>query len=208
MAKPKVQFLCTNCGSVHPKWMGKCPDCGTWDSLQEYKAPTPDARAASRAPISQSSDVATAAQALALDEIDQADAPRTPTGIGEFDRILGGGVVPGSAVLVGGEPGIGKSTLLLQVANDIARGAGVADALLSKQDRALKKQKPLVSNYSEATDDAGAKVLYVTSEESARQTKLRASRLGIASKKPPRPRGDQRRADHQPDPQGQSPPSS
>ena len=188
MAKPKVQFLCTNCGSVHPKWMGKCPDCGTWDSLQEYKAPTPDARAASRAPISQSSDVATAAQALALDEIDQADAPRTPTGIGEFDRILGGGVVPGSAVLVGGEPGIGKSTLLLQVANDIARGAGVADALLSKQDRALKKQKLLVAGSgssgspAENSDDAGAKVLYVTSEESARQTKLRASRLGIASK--------------------------
>src|SRR3982751_6746566 len=146
MAKPKTQFLCTNCGSVHPKWMGKCPDCGTWDSLQEYKAPTPDARAAARAaPPFQTSDVATAAQALALDEIDQADAPRTPTGISEFDRILGGGIVPGSAVLVGGEPGIGKSTLLLQVANDIARGARVADALLSKQDRALKKQKLLVA---------------------------------------------------------------
>jgi DNA repair protein RadA/Sms len=189
MAKAKVQFLCTNCGSVHPKWMGKCPDCGTWDSLQEYKAPTPDARAAARAPLSQSSDVASAAQALALDEIDQADAPRTPTGISEFDRILGGGIVPGSAVLVGGEPGIGKSTLLLQVANDIARGAGVADALLSKQDRALKKQKLLIagsgsseSSSSQQSDDSGSKVLYVTSEESARQTKLRATRLGIASK--------------------------
>jgi DNA repair protein RadA/Sms len=189
MAKAKVQFLCTNCGSVHPKWMGKCPDCGTWDSLQEYKAPTPDARAAARAPLSQSSDVASAAQALALDEIDQADAPRTPTGISEFDRILGGGIVPGSAVLVGGEPGIGKSTLLLQVANDIARGAGVADALLSKQDRALKKQKLLIagsgsseSSSSQQSDDPGSKVLYVTSEESARQTKLRATRLGIASK--------------------------
>ena len=184
MAKTKVQFLCTNCGSVHPKWMGKCPDCGTWDSLQEYKPPTPDARAAvARAPIAQMSDVATAAQALALDEIDQADAPRTPTGIGEFDRILGGGIVPGSAVLVGGEPGIGKSTLLLQVANDIARGAGVADALLSKQDRSLKRANLLPrSESSGPSDDAGAKVLYVTSEESARQTKLRASRLGITSK--------------------------
>src|SRR5687768_7601654 len=182
MAKAKVQFLCTNCGSVHPKWMGKCPDCGTWDSLQEYKAPTPDARAQSRAPLAQQSgDVATAAQALALDEIDQADSPRTPTGIGEFDRILGGGVVPGSAVLVGGEPGIGKSTLLLQVANDIARGAGVANAVLSKQDRALKRANPMPVA-TDVADDAGAKVLYVTSEESARQTKLRASRLGIASK--------------------------
>src|SRR5688500_14090967 len=182
MAKAKTQFLCANCGSVHPKWMGKCPDCGTWDSLQEYKPPTPDARAEARRPLAHVSDVATAAQALSLDEIDQADAPRTPTGISEFDRILGGGIVPGSAVLVGGEPGIGKSTLLLQVANDIARGAGVADALLSKQDRALKKQKLLAAAATENSDDAGAKVLYVTSEESARQTKLRASRLGITSK--------------------------
>jgi DNA repair protein RadA/Sms len=154
MAKAKVQFLCNNCGSVHPKWMGKCPDCGTWDALQEYKTPTPDARAEARKPMMRVGDVATAAQALALDEIDQADSPRTPTGISEFDRILGGGIVPGSAVLVGGEPGIGKSTLLLQVANEIARGAGAG----------------------------GATVLYVTSEESAQQTKLRASRLGIASK--------------------------
>src|SRR5688572_2792225 len=186
MAKAKVQFLCTNCGSVHPKWMGKCPDCGTWDSLQEYKAPTPDARAEARRPLAaQVGDVAMAAQALSLDEIDQADAPRTPTGISEFDRILGGGIVPGSAVLVGGEPGIGKSTLLLQVANDLARGAGVADALLSKQDRALKRAKllaPSGSSGDASSDDAGAKVLYVTSEESARQTKLRATRLGIASK--------------------------
>ena len=184
MAKAKVQFLCTNCGSVHPKWMGKCPDCGTWDSLQEYKAPTPDARAEARKPIGNAGgvgDVATAAQALALDEIDQADAPRTPTGISEFDRVLGGGIVPGSAVLVGGEPGIGKSTLLLQVANDIARGAGVADALLSKQERSLRRANPLPTT-RDIPDESGAKVLYVTSEESARQTKLRASRLGIASR--------------------------
>src|SRR3954467_15013015 len=137
MAKIRTQFLCNSCGSVVPKWMGKCPDCGTWDSLQEYKAPTPDAREAARSKA-QSGDIASAAEALALDDIDHADAPRTATGIGEFDRILGGGVVPGSAVLVGGEPGIGKSTLLLQVANELARGI---------------------------------KVLYVTSEESARQTK-------------------------------------
>src|SRR6185295_631449 len=87
----------------------------------------------------QTADLATAARALSLAEIDQAEAPRTPTGVGEFDRVLGGGIVPGSAVLVGGEPGIGKSTLLLQVANDLARGAGVADALLSKQTRSRKR---------------------------------------------------------------------
>src|SRR5438477_1051754 len=125
MAKTRTQFLCNACGSVHPKWMGKCPDCGTWDSLQEYKAPTPDAREAARSARLQSGDIATAAEALALDDIDHEDSPRTATGIGEFDRILGGGVVPGSAVLVGGEPGIGKSTLLLQVANELARGIKV-----------------------------------------------------------------------------------
>jgi DNA repair protein RadA/Sms len=139
--------------------MGKCPDCGTWDSLQEYKAPTADPRAASRAPLAssagQTADLVSAGKALRLDEIDQDESPRTPTGIGEFDRILGGGIVPGSAVLVGGEPGIGKSTLLLQVANSIAN------------------HKSKIQNQS---------VLYVTSEESARQTKLRAGRLGIDSK--------------------------
>jgi DNA repair protein RadA/Sms len=148
MARSKTQFLCNSCGSVHPKWMGKCPDCGAWDALEEYKAPTPDARAVARG-RSQTGDLASGAEALTLAEIDEADSPRQPSGIGEFDRILGGGVVPGSAVLVGGEPGIGKSTLLLQVANALA---------------------------------VGTKVLYVTSEESARQTKLRASRLGVTTK--------------------------
>src|SRR5918997_6241431 len=124
MAKSKTQFLCNSCGSVHPKWMGKCPDCGTWDALEEYKAPTPDARAASRLGAGQTGDLTQGGQALTLAEIDEADAPRQATGIGEFDRILGGGVVPGSAVLVGGEPGIGKSTLLLQVAHALAAGSG------------------------------------------------------------------------------------
>src|SRR5215510_8650020 len=122
VAKVRTQFLCNHCGSVHPKWLGKCPDCGTWDSLEEYKAPTPDAR---RPIVSgergATSDLTHGAEALTLPEIDVEDAPRTSTGIGEFDRILGGGIVPGSAVLVGGEPGIGKSTLLLQVADSVSR---------------------------------------------------------------------------------------
>ena len=151
MAKLKTQFLCNKCGSVHPKWMGKCPDCGTWDSLEEYKAPTPDARAAKRVPLGaagQTADVTHGSEAVSIAEIDTEDAPRQATGISEFDRVLGGGIVPGSAVLVGGEPGIGKSTLLLQVAQELS----FAD-----------------------------KILYVTSEESARQTKLRAARLGVKS---------------------------
>jgi DNA repair protein RadA/Sms len=191
MAKAKSQFLCNACGSVHPKWMGKCPDCGTWDSLEEFKAPTPDARranhvAAGGAPGT--GDLAHGAQALPLSAIDHADAPRVGTGIGEFDRVLGGGVVPGSAVLVGGEPGIGKSTLLLQVANALASGAGEKDALLSKTSRAMRRaglesapKMPSASAMGSATDGMGTKILYVTSEESARQTKLRASRLGLSS---------------------------
>jgi DNA repair protein RadA/Sms len=163
MAKSRTQFLCNSCGSVHPKWMGKCPDCGTWDSLEEYKAPTPDARAAAvlggAAVAGATGDVAHGGEALALADIEEAEAPRRPTGIAEFDRVLGGGVVPGSAVLVGGEPGIGKSTLLLQVAHELAR------------ERSGKRQGAPTS----------CKVLYVTSEESARQTKLRAGRLGVES---------------------------
>ncbi len=184
MAKTRTQFLCNHCGSVHPKWLGKCPDCGTWDALEEYKAPTPDARADGRAAISQTGDLARAGEALALHEIDEADTPRRPTGIGEFDRILGGGVVPGSAVLVGGEPGIGKSTLLLQVAYELARtrqpqakpslGTGDKSSDLSRSIESALTPAPAASRNAPL---APARVLYVTSEESARQTKLRAAAL-------------------------------
>src|SRR5688500_14199982 len=191
MAKLRTQFLCNSCGSVHPKWMGKCPDCGTWDSLEEFKPPTPDARRPDRgAPGSSATgDLIRGADALPIDEIDHEDSPRVGTGIGEFDRVLGGGVVPGSAVLVGGEPGIGKSTLLLQVASALASGKGEADALLSKAAKTLRKAgfesapKTTAGSAVGSTVDAppGTKVLYVTSEESARQTKLRAGRLGVSS---------------------------
>jgi len=165
MAKVRTQFLCNKCGSVHPKWFGKCPDCGTWDSLEEYKEPTPDRRnplASSRAVA----DFTHGAEALRIDQIDADDAPRVPTTIAEFDRILGGGIVPGSAVLVGGEPGIGKSTLLLQVAATLAKGSGGGSVKGKAGDTAQGLNPPMT-------------VLYVTSEESARQTKLRASRLGV-----------------------------
>src|SRR5687767_1905619 len=108
MAKTRIQFLCRQCGSVHPKWMGKCPDCGAWDALEEYKAPTFDARQAAvaapgaRGPVGDAAafpnstgDLTQAGEALPLDQIDDADLPRLPCGINEFDRILGGGIVPG-----------------------------------------------------------------------------------------------------------------
>lgn len=154
MAKTRSQFLCNHCGSVHPKWMGKCPDCGTWDSLESYTPPVPDARAESRAEalgVGRIGGDLAAAEALPIGQIDETQTPRLTTGIAEFDRVLGGGIVPGSVVLVGGEPGIGKSTLLLQVAHAMASATHAS------------------------------KVLYATSEESARQTALRAGRLGVKS---------------------------
>src|SRR3984885_15268092 len=125
MARQKTQFLCNNCGSVHPKWLGKCPDCGTWDALEEYKPPAEDLRNPLQGidPDPATGNLVRGGEPVTISNIDQAESPRLPTGIGEFDRILGGGIVPGSAVLVGGEPGIGKSTLLLQVAHALSRGS-------------------------------------------------------------------------------------
>ena len=181
MAKTRVQFLCRQCGSVHPKWMGKCPDCGTWDALEEYKAPTFDARAegiSARGAVGEAmavtGNLTQAGEAMPLDRIDEADLPRTACGMGEFDRILGGGIVPGSAVLVGGEPGIGKSTLMLQVAKELAMGGWSAGVMGGRDGIGTPSPHPPIS-------PSAQKVLYVTSEESARQTRMRASRLGVES---------------------------
>jgi DNA repair protein RadA/Sms len=122
MAKTKIHFLCSACGGVQAKWMGKCPDCGAWDTLQEFRELAEDARKPADAEP-------TEAELVTEDPAAAAKKPRAQrlvSGIGEFDRILGGGIVPGSAVLVGGEPGIGKSTLLLQAAHALsARGHAV-----------------------------------------------------------------------------------
>ena len=155
MPKPRQQFLCDKCGSAHPKWMGKCPDCGTWDSLQPYTPPVEDTRKSSLGQMDAATgDLATGAEALPIGKIEQAVIERLPSGIGEFDRIMGGGIVPGSATLVGGDPGIGKSTLLLQAAGKLALAPEITGP-----------------------------ILYVTSEESARQTAMRASRLTINSER-------------------------
>ena len=107
---------CTECGTTHPKWAGRCPSCGAWNTLVEEAAPGRSGRAA------------VAATARPITEIVAADARPVSTGLPELDRVLGGGLVPGSVTVVGGEPGIGKSTLLLQVAAARAR-AGAARAL-------------------------------------------------------------------------------
>src|SRR5262245_9391995 len=163
MAKAKTHFICRSCGGVQTQWMGKCPDCGTWDALEKFIEPKP-LKESAHAGLAESwsaaeagGTIAVAARTLAtpLPEIETADVARLATGIAELDRVLGGGLVPGSVVLLGGDPGIGKSTLMLQAAGKLAQ----------------REQR----------------VLYVTSEESAFQTRLRAERLftddGIAIKR-------------------------
>jgi len=140
MAKTRTVFTCQHCGHQSPKWLGKCPDCGQWNTLVEETLVRAPARGAS-APAAGGS------APLRLTEVSAAEEDRLRCGLGELDRALGGGIVPGSLTLIGGDPGIGKSTLLLQAADRLAGGGAV---------------------------------LYVTAEESARQVKLRAHRLGAS----------------------------
>jgi len=113
MPKSRTVFICQNCGAESPKWLGRCPDCDQWNTYVEtiLQAPSPDKRPAAKA------------AAVAVSHLEARPLPRISTGISEFDRVLGGGLVPGAAVLLGGDPGIGKSTLLLQAA-DLLAGQG------------------------------------------------------------------------------------
>src|SRR5688572_16141153 len=119
--KPKIVFACQECGAQSSKWLGRCPDCGAWNSLVEER---PASEAVAAASAGKRYALAAAAGPQLYAEIDTVVAERLSTGVGEFDRVLGGGVVPGSLVLIGGEPGIGKSTLLLQAAAHFAQTAG------------------------------------------------------------------------------------
>ena len=144
MAKSKSMFVCNQCGYETARWMGKCPECGSWNSFTEEVREAEKQlteKKLKRAP-------GVGAEALLVDNIPDEAMARLTTGIGELDRVLGGGVVEGSMVLVGGDPGVGKSTLLTQMCANIAR--------------------------------EGRTVLYVSGEESARQIKLRANRLGAS----------------------------
>lgn len=139
--KQKTVYLCNECGYENAKWFGKCPSCGAWNSMTEFKVkPEVQTRGVLEKPHGTS-------RPATLDRIETKDEARFLSGIGELDRVLGGGAVHGSFVLVGGEPGIGKSTLLLQMCQEMCQSA---------------------------------KVLYVSGEESLRQIKLRATRLGIS----------------------------
>lgn len=113
MSKPKTSFVCQNCGSVSSKWLGKCPDCGEWNTLVEERIPEPAAG------LSRGLMASTTAEPVAFSDVASQEDARFSSGMAELDRVLGGGIVPGSLVLIGGDPGIGKSTLLLQAANSI-----------------------------------------------------------------------------------------
>src|SRR5919112_1332545 len=116
--KQKTVFACQECGAQSPKWLGRCPECGAWNTLVEERALPATVAAEKRYSL------AAAAGPQLYADIDTVIAERLSTGIGEFDRVLGGGIVPGSLILIGGEPGIGKSTLLLQAAAHFAKTAG------------------------------------------------------------------------------------
>ena len=139
MAKTKTLFYCTECGNETPKWQGRCSACGAWNTIVEQ----PAAESKKKQTGSVSSPIRTPRP---ISEIEATDELRFHTGMNELDRVLGGGAVQGSLVLVGGAPGIGKSTLMLQICDNLCRFS---------------------------------KVLYVSGEESERQIKLRAQRLGI-----------------------------
>ncbi|REL28140.1 DNA repair protein RadA [Thalassotalea euphylliae] len=110
MAKNKTSYVCTECGADFSRWLGQCPECKAWNTISEFRQPKATGRGGNFSGFAGT----VAAQVQTLDSIDLTDLPRFSSGFLEFDRVLGGGIVPGSAILIGGEPGAGKSTLLLQ----------------------------------------------------------------------------------------------
>ena len=132
MAKTKTVFFCTECGNETPQWKGQCPACGAWNSLVEH-APKPAAAARAK-----SAPVGLSRNAQKITQVDSSDEIRFSTGLGELDRVLGGGAVAGSLVLVGGAPGIGKSTLLLQICRSLCTGRRVLYISGEESERQLK----------------------------------------------------------------------
>ena len=154
--KKRTVHTCSECGYSSPKWLGRCPECGAWGTLQE-QANAPSASAARPA----STGLTPTSAAQPITKIAAHAAYRRPSGISELDRVLGGGVVPGSVVLLSGEPGVGKSTLLLEVASRWAAADTTSDSAGSASNSA-----------------SGRTALYVTAEESAAQVRGRAERTG------------------------------
>ena len=141
MASPKTQFICQNCGGAHARWSGRCDACGAWNTLVE-ESPNTGVATGPGKPMGKGRVV----PLEALDG-DTTDAPRIKTGISEFDRVTGGGLVEGSALLVGGDPGIGKSTLLLQVALQLKKKVLYVSGEESQQQ--IKRRADRINSNSE-----------------------------------------------------------
>ena len=170
MAKAKSVFVCSECGYEAPKWMGRCPSCGSWNTFYEEKL---EATSSSGNVVK----LRESEKPRKLNSVEGRDEIRTKTGYEEVDRVLGGGLVKGSLVLLGGEPGIGKSTLILQLCNKLAGSYNKSD---SNGNRIVKSDNKLAGEGDKtAGDENRGIVLYVSGEESAEQVKLRADRLNI-----------------------------
>jgi DNA repair protein RadA/Sms len=173
MAKDKTIYTCTECGGISPKWLGKCPHCNAWNTLIESVAENPGA--VKNRYSTQRQGLAKASEVTALADIEATDMSRTPTGHEELDRVLGGGIVEGGVVLIGGDPGIGKSTLLLQALDSLQRAF---DARLSAAGPPQGAKAPPGGSDPHAVGKRGG-TLYVTGEESGAQVALRSRRLGL-----------------------------
>jgi DNA repair protein RadA/Sms len=128
MAKATLTFVCTDCGGESLRWAGQCPHCRAWNTLQEFQV--------RKAAPGRSARVGPAAKAVPLSEVDASSAPRRVMEWDELNRVLGGGIVPGSLVLIGGEPGVGKSTLLMHAAAQVARGSATKVLYVSGEESA------------------------------------------------------------------------
>lgn len=159
MKKSTTSFVCQECGYDSPQWLGKCPECGMWNSLREIRIPKSEIR--SNGVSIEKINV----EPKRLDQIKFQKKQRLLTGFSELDTVLGGGIVKGSAILLAGDPGIGKSTLLLQLALHLARGP-------ADEKSKIKNQKSKINEI----------VLYISGEESEEQIKLRADRINPKSK--------------------------
>ena len=163
MAKVKTVFYCTNCGNESPKWQGQCSACGAWNTMQEYvEKPAAPGR-------SKSSPVGTGKTPKRLQEVSTGDELRYCTGMKELDRVLGGGAVEGSLVLVGGAPGIGKSTLLLQICQSLCQDKAVLYVSGEESERQLKLRAQRLEVSSEN--------LYILAETSLSEVTAAAQEL-------------------------------